>query len=153
MAAHRRRVHWGRDVYVRDVPTSVSAGQEDDGDLEARVAVKVMLLFAACVALIVVVAGLVLAVPFSSPEDRKSIQASAIVAFVVQLFGFAIMRSVPTRSFFTGWIIGIALRFVTVVGFAIVAVKMLGMPAPAALLSLVTFFFITTLVEPKLLTL
>jgi len=32
-------------------------------------------------------------------------------------------------------------------------VKMLGMPAPAGLLSLVTFFFITTLVEPKLLTL
>jgi len=153
VAAHCRRVHRGGDVYVRHVPPSISAGPEDVGDLEAGVTVKAMLLFAVCVALIVVLAGLVLGIPFSSPAERKAIQASAIVAFVVQLFGFAVMRSVPARSFFTGWIIGIALRFVTVVGFAIVAVKMLGMPAPAGLLSLVTFFFITTLVEPKLLTL
>jgi hypothetical protein len=32
-------------------------------------------------------------------------------------------------------------------------VKSLGMPAPAALLSLATFLFLSTLVEPKLLSL
>ena len=114
---------------------------------------KAFLIFALVVALIVVAVGFVMGLAFSSPEDRRAIQASAVVAFVVQLFAFTIARSMPTRSFFTGWVIGIALRFVALVGFAIVAVKMLGMPAPAALLSLVTFFFITTLVEPKLLTL
>jgi hypothetical protein len=34
-----------------------------------------------------------------------------------------------------------------------VAVRILGMPAPVALISLVSFFFVSTLIEPKLLTL
>jgi hypothetical protein len=115
--------------------------------------VKAVALFAGAVVLIVLICGLLLAIPFASPDERTAIEASGVVAVVVQLFGFAVVRSVSTRNFFSGWIIGIALRFVTLVGYAIVAVKMLGMPAPAALISLVTFLFASTLVEPKLLTL
>lgn len=113
---------------------------------------KAMVLFAAAVLVIVLGAGALLAIPFATAGDHKAIEASAVVAVVVQLFGFAIARSVSTRNFMSGWIIGAALRFVTLVAYAFVAVKMLGFPAPAALLSLVTFFFISTLVEPKLLT-
>ena len=114
---------------------------------------KAMLLFAATVVLIILGGGLLLAIPFSSPGERRAIEVSGVVALVVQLFGFAITRSVSTQRFYSGWIIGVALRFVTVFAYAFVAVKLLGMPAPAALLSLVTFLFVSTLVEPKLLTL
>jgi hypothetical protein len=114
---------------------------------------KATLLFAAAVVLIVFGGGLLLAIPFSSPSERRAIEVSGVVALVVQLFGFAIARSVSTQQFYSGWIIGTALRFVTVFAYAFVAVKLLGMPAPAALLSLVTFLFVSTLVEPKLLTL
>ena len=113
---------------------------------------KATVLFCAAVVVIVLVVGGLLAIPFASAADHKAIEASAIVAVVVQVFGFMIARAVLNQNFMTGWVIGIALRFVTLIAFAFVAVKMLGLPAPAALLSLVTFFFISTLVEPKLLT-
>lgn len=113
---------------------------------------KAMLLFAAALVAIVLGAGALLAIPFATSADRNAIATSAVLAVVVQMFGFAIARSVSTRNFLSGWIIGVALRFVTLVAYAFVAVKMLGMPAPAALISLVTFFFISSLVEPKLLT-
>src|SRR6476646_903208 len=113
---------------------------------------KAMILFAVAMALIVVGGGFLLAVPFSSPSERRAIEVSGIVALVVQLFGFAITRSVSTQNFFSGWVIGIALRFVTLVSYAFVAVKLLGLPAPAALISLVSFLFLSTLIEPKLLT-
>lgn len=111
-----------------------------------------MMLFAAAVLLIVLGCGLLLAIPFSSPDERRAIEASGVVALVVQVFGFAIVRAVSTQSFYSGWIIGASLRFVTLIAYGIVAVKLLGMPAPAALVSLVTFLFVSTLVEPKLLT-
>jgi hypothetical protein len=114
---------------------------------------KAMMLFAVAVTLIVLGGGLLLAVPFSSPSERRAIEVSGVVAVVVQLFGFAITRSVSTQNFFSGWVIGVALRFVTLFAYAFVAVKLLGLPAPAALISLVTFLFVSTLVEPKLLTL
>ena len=113
---------------------------------------RAMVLFAAALSVIVLVAGGLLAIPFATAGDRKAIATSAVVAVVVQMFGFAIARSVSTQNFLSGWIIGVVLRFVTLVAYAFVAVKVLGMPAPAALLSLVTFFFISSLVEPKLLT-
>jgi hypothetical protein len=105
------------------------------------------------VVLIVLVCGLLLAIPFSSDGDRRAIEVSAAVAVVVQLFAFAIARLASQRNYLAGWITGAALRFVTLVVYGIVAVKVLAMPAPAALLSLVTFLFISTLVEPKFLTL
>jgi hypothetical protein len=39
---------------------------------------------------------------------------------------------------------------VTLVLYALVALRPLGLPAPAALLSLAVFFFVTTLAESRL---
>jgi hypothetical protein len=41
---------------------------------------------------------------------------------------------------------------VALIVYAYVGVKLIGMPAAAALISLATFLFVSTLVEPKLLT-
>lgn len=114
---------------------------------------KSVLLFAAAVSLIVLVSGLLLTIPFSSGDERRAIEASAGVALVVQLFAFAIARLSSERRFLAGWLTGAALRFVTLIVYALVAVKVLAMPAPAALISLAAFLFISTLVEPKFLTL
>jgi hypothetical protein len=115
--------------------------------------VRAILWFAAAVTVIVLVVGFVFAILFSSPADRVAIRGSAGVAVVVQLFSFAIARVSMKSNYFAGWAIGIALRFAAVIVYAFVAVKGLGMPAPATLISLVTFLFLTTLVEPKLLAL
>ena len=53
---------------------------------------KAMALFAAAVVAIVLVTGALLAIPFASPMDRRAIATSAVVAVVVQLFGFAVAR-------------------------------------------------------------
>ncbi len=114
---------------------------------------KPVLWFGCALVLIVLVCGMLLAIPFSSGDDRRAIAASAGVAIVVQMFAFAIGRIASPRRFFAGWVAGAALRFVTLVTYALVAVRALAMPAPAALISLVTFLFVSTLVEPKFLTL
>jgi hypothetical protein len=114
---------------------------------------RAMLLFTMIVSVLVLGVGLLLAVPFSSDAERNAIVASGVVAVVVQVFSFAILRSTSAEKFLSGWTIGIALRFVTLISFAIVGVKLLGMPGPAALISLATFLFISTLLEPKFLTL
>jgi len=115
--------------------------------------VKPVLWFAAAVTAIVLVSGAILAIPFSSAGDRSAIMASAGVAVVVQLFAFAIARITARSNFFAGWTIGVLLRFATVIVYAFVAVKGLAMPAPAALISLVIFLFLSMLVETKLLAL
>ncbi len=114
---------------------------------------KPILWFAAAVTVIVVVSGSILAVPFSSAGDRTAIMASAAVAVVVQLFAFSMARVTAKSNFFAGWTIGIALRVATLIAYAFVGVKVLAMPAPAALISLVVFLFLSTLMETKLLAL
>ncbi|HEY5060921.1 MAG TPA: hypothetical protein VII52_05255 [Gemmatimonadaceae bacterium] len=114
---------------------------------------KTVLMFAAAVGLIVLVSGLLLTIPFSSGDERRAIATSAAVAMVVQLFAFIIVRLASERSFLAGWLTGAALRFAALIIYAFVAVKVLAMPAPAALISLAAFLFISTLVEPKFLTL
>ncbi|MGE5100726.1 MAG: hypothetical protein ACM3SX_12125 [Deltaproteobacteria bacterium] len=113
---------------------------------------KATLWFGGLVVLIVVVCGALLSIPFSEPLERRAIETSAVIAVIVQLFAFVIARMVSTTNFLGGWVTGVALRFVALVAYAFVGVKTFGMPPAAALISLVTFLFISTLVEPKLLT-
>jgi hypothetical protein len=114
---------------------------------------KAMLAFGAALVLIVLAGGALLAIPFSSPAERRAVATSAAVVVVVQLFAFAIARFAARSDSLSGWLIGVALRFVTVIVYALVAVKVVGLPAAAALLSLVLLLFVSTLVEPKFLTL
>jgi hypothetical protein len=114
---------------------------------------RAMLRFGAVLVLIVLVVGALMALAFSSPPERRAVWTSAVVALVVQLFAFAIARFAGRSNYLAGWVIGAALRFVTVVVYAFIAVKLAGLPAAAALITLVTLLFISTLVEPKFLTL
>ena len=107
----------------------------------------------AAVTAVVLVVGALLSIPFSSRADIRAIGASGLVAIAVQLGAFLLARRWVGPGLGSGWLLGMFMRFLTLVVYGSIAVKALGMPAPAALVSLVSFFFVSTLVEPKLLTL
>jgi hypothetical protein len=114
--------------------------------------VKAAAWFALATLLIVLVAGALLAVLFSSAGERKAIAASGVVAVVVQLITFALARRTAERDYLAGWIAGAGVRFATLVVYGITAVQVFRFPAGAALVSLATFLFISTLVEHRFLT-
>jgi len=100
-----------------------------------------------------IIAGIALAFAgfvFTDADGRRAVAVSATVALVVQAAGFAVVRQLRARNMMGAWGLAAGLRMLTLVSYALVAVKMLGLPATAALFSLVTFFFVTTLAEPWL---
>lgn len=99
------------------------------------------------IALIAIV-GWLLTLAFPGPRDAAAIRLSAVVAAVVQLVAFAVTKLVARRNLIAGWGAGSLLRFVTLVVYALLAVKVLEMAPVAALVSLATFLFLSTLVEP-----
>jgi hypothetical protein len=101
-----------------------------------------------------IIAGLGLALGgliFTTADSRRAIALSAVVAYVVQTAGFAVVRRFRSRNLMGAWGLTAGLRFVALLAYAFLVVKVLGLPGTAALFSLVTFFFVTTLAEPWLL--
>jgi hypothetical protein len=89
-----------------------------------------------------------LTIAFAGPRDAAAIRLSAIVAIVVQLVAFAVTKGMSKRHLIAGWGVGSLLRFLTLLVYALVAVKVLGLPPVAALVSLAAFLFLSTLIEP-----
>ena len=112
---------------------------------------KALWLFAAVAIAIVVVGGLALSLVWPSAEGTRAIRASALVAVVVQLFAFGIMRLARKSNPIAAWGLGALLRFAVLTVYALVLVKSLGLASTPALVSLALFFFLSTLVEPLLL--
>ncbi len=98
----------------------------------------------------VVVAGVLLRLVFRGPGAAPAIATSAAVAVVVQLLSFIGARAAPPRQVLAVWIAGAFVRLVTLVVYALGVVRFLGFPPAPALLSLATFFFVTTLAESRL---
>ena len=93
-------------------------------------------------------AGWLFALAYAEPAARHSIVVSAWVAYVVQLFAFAVLRLVSQQNVIAGWGLGAVLRMATIAVYALVVVKSLGLVTGAALLSLAAFLFLSMLVEP-----
>ena len=103
---------------------------------------------AACAALIAAMWALMV-LWFTDTAVRRAIAISAALAFLVQMVAFSVARAMARRkNVIAGWGIGIALRFSTLIILALVAVPMLNLPLSASLLSLATFLFVSTLIEP-----
>ncbi len=105
-------------------------------------------MFAIVGAAIIAVAGGVLATLYHGADERHAIVISALVAFVVQLLTFAIMRLSAEKNLVAGWGLGAIVRFVVFVLYALVIIKALALPASAAMISMAVFLFVSTLVEP-----
>jgi hypothetical protein len=101
-----------------------------------------------CVAVIAVV-WLLAEVLFPNEAGRQALGVAAAVAFVVQVVAFLIARAFARRkNVMAGWGIGIALRFVALLLFGLVAVPKLALPLGSSLLGLAMFLFVSTLIEP-----
>lgn len=85
---------------------------------------------------------------WTDAAGAQAIQASAWAAVIVQTFTFAIARLVAREQVIAGWGLGVLLRFASVAFWAFLGIKALGLVEGPALLSLVLFYFVSTLVEP-----
>ena len=111
--------------------------------------------FAGISAGLIVVATLILRTYFRTVEEHDAMLASAGLAFAVQLGAYTLLRPTRTRGEPTGellvrWGLGAGVRFVVLVLYAPLA-RILNLSLEAALVSLVTFFFLTMMAEPLLL--
>ena len=104
--------------------------------------------YAAVAIVSIALTGWLLALAFDGPGDAAAIRLSAIVAVVVQLTAFTVTKMLASRHLVAGWGAGSLLRLVTLVVYALLAVKGLGVAPVAALVSLATFLFMSTLIEP-----
>ncbi len=100
------------------------------------------------VVLVVLLSLLLQRFVFTDAAAASAVRASAWLAVCVQLITFAIAKLVARENVMAGWGLGVVLRLATVAFWALLGAKALGVPLTPALLSLVMFFFVSTLVEP-----
>lgn len=112
---------------------------------------RIFALYAVIVVTLVSLVGWILTLAFTTTGDAAAIRLSAIVVIVVQLAAYGMTRLMAPRGIIAAWGAGSLLRFLVLVIYSLLVVKVLEMPAIAALISIAAFFFLTTLVEPLLL--
>ena len=113
---------------------------------------RATLLFALVTAVLVGGGAWVFTLVYPGAEARRAIATSAALAFAVQCVAFLVVRIAAAREqAVAGWGIGAVLRMAILAVYALVVVGALGLATAPALLSLATFFFVSTLVEPLLL--
>jgi len=112
-------------------------------------------LFAGVSASLIIIATIILRTYFRTVDQHNAMLISAGLAFAVQLGSYALLR--PARSphgapgeLLLRWGIGAVLRLFVLVLYAPLA-RVMNVSLEAALVSLVTFFFLTMMAEPLLL--
>jgi hypothetical protein len=100
---------------------------------------------------LIVLAYPLLRMGFASSHDANAVRTSAVIALGVQLVTFVIARAMSRTSLIVGWGIGSALRLLALTLYAFLIAPALGLPRPAALVSLAVFLFLSMLIEPPLL--
>jgi hypothetical protein len=95
---------------------------------------------------------LLLLTVFSGPGGRRAVLISAIVTLMVQAVAFTLARLAAPGNVLKAWGAGTVLRLVALLVYALLLVRPLGLPALPALMSLVSLFFVTTVLESLLLT-
>jgi hypothetical protein len=111
--------------------------------------------FAGVSAALIIIATIVLRMYFRTVDQHNAMLISAGLAFAVQLGSYALLR--PARpghgvpgELLIRWGIGAVLRLLVLVMYAPLA-RIVNLSLEAALVSLVTFFFLTMMAEPLLL--
>jgi hypothetical protein len=89
-----------------------------------------------------------LTLAISGAGASSAIGISAAVAAVVQIAAFAVAKTMAPKNIIAAWGAGALVRLLTLFVYALLAVKVLALPPVPALISLVTFFFLSTLLEP-----
>jgi hypothetical protein len=111
---------------------------------------RTLMFAAACIGLIAL-AGAALSFAFPGADNARAIGISAAIALAVQIGAFAILRVMRGPTVMIGWGIGSGVRFLALIIYGFAASTVLGLPLTAALVSLATFLFATSVLEPLLL--
>lgn len=116
---------------------------------------RALLFFAGVSAALIIIATIILRTYFRTVDQHNAMLVSAGLAFAVQLGSYALLRPArPGRGepgeLLIRWGIGIGMRFAVLMLYAPLA-RILFLSLEAALVSLVTFFFLTMMAEPLLL--
>jgi hypothetical protein len=96
----------------------------------------------------IALAAWLLTMVVSGGGATPAIAISAAVAAAVQIGAFAVTRSMIAQNMIAAWGAGALVRMLTLFAYAVIAIKVLQLPAMPALLSLFVFFFVSTLLEP-----
>lgn len=111
--------------------------------------------FAGVSGALIIICTIILRTYFRTVEQHHAMLTSAGLAFAVQLGSYALLR--PARpgkgapgELLIRWAIGAVLRLFVLVLYAPLA-RIINISLEAALVSLVTFFFVTMMAEPLLL--
>lgn len=107
--------------------------------------------YAVAAAAVIAVSGHLLSLVYSAPEQKVALITSAVIAFVVQLITFAVLRRMRETKVMFGWGIGMVTRVVVLVVYALVVVRVAGLAMEPALIGLALFFVLCTVLEPLLL--
>ena len=85
-----------------------------------------------------------------APANRGAVWFGASVSYAVQLVAFAALVAVKNNAqlFMLGWVGGMVLRFLMVGVVALLLARTAFLPVRPALLSLIGFVFVLTLLEP-----
>ncbi len=94
------------------------------------------------------IVGWMLTRVFPLPADLHAIRVAAATAFVLQAFTFLIARIVARDNVIAGWGLGVLVRFAVVALWAFLLVPALSLSPTTALIALVAFLFVSTVVEP-----
>jgi hypothetical protein len=111
-------------------------------------------IFAGVSAALIFIATVILRTYFTTTVEHRAMLVSAGLAFAVQLGSYALLR--PARAgkapgeLLIRWGIGAVVRLMVLVLYAPLA-RVMFLSLDAALVSLVTFFFMTMMAEPLLL--
>ena len=95
---------------------------------------------------------LLLLAVFGDAAGRRAVLVSATLALFVQVMAFMLARFAAPGNMLKAWFAGAGLRFATLLVYALLLIKPLGLPAVPALMSLVALLFVTTVLESLLLT-
>jgi len=111
--------------------------------------------FAGVSAVLIIVATIILRTYYRAVDQHNAMLISAGLAFAVQLGSYALLR--PARpghgapgELLLRWGVGAVFRLFVLVLYAPLA-RIINLSVEAALVSLVTFFFLTMMAEPLLL--
>lgn len=115
----------------------------------SRGVLRSLLFFTIAQAVLIALTALVLSkFVWTDGAAARAIHVSAWLAIGVQVITFAIAKIVAGEQIIAAWGLGVVLRFAVVGFWAFLGIKALMLVPGPALMSLVTFFFVSTLIEP-----
>ncbi len=114
--------------------------------------VKALSIFALASTAMIGATAWVASLVFRGPGEARAVHVSALVALVVQLVAFGVARVLARRDVWLGWGVGALMRFGVLAVYAMVVVKAFAIPSGPALVTMAACFFLSTLIEPLLLT-